>query len=68
MGVRGGLNDKYKAIVAICGIICFTVIELYALSVGFNGVLFATVISAISAIVALCFGVVVGAKQASRGS
>ena len=57
------MEDRYKAYIAGIGIMCLTGIELYALHQGLNSVLFGSIVAAISGIVGLCFGLVIGRKQ-----
>lgn len=60
------MEDKYKAYVAMVAIICLVSYGIYALHVGFDGLLSSTIVGAIATIVGAILGVVIGAKKTSN--
>ena len=59
------MEDKYKAYVAIAGMVCLTGYGAYMAHLGINSVLATGIVAGISGIVGAILGVVIGAKKSS---
>ena len=59
------MEDKYKAAVAIAGIVCVTAYGIYMAHLGINSAIATGIVGAISGIVGAILGVVIGRKQST---
>ena len=57
------MEDRYKALIAVVGIICLTAYGSYMAHLGVNSTLATAIIAGIGGIVGAILGVVIGAKK-----
>lgn len=57
------MEDKYKALIAVVGIICLTVYGTYVAYLGINSTFATAVIGAIGGIVGAILGTIISAKK-----
>ena len=57
------MEDKYKAAIAITGIVCVCAYGAYMAHLGINSALATSIIGTISAIIGTIFGVVIRTKK-----
>ncbi|NVM22652.1 MAG: hypothetical protein HWN68_12845 [Desulfobacterales bacterium] len=62
------MNDKYKAVIVIVGIIGFVIIEVMAMYNNINGTVLSAIVGAITLIIGYCFGIFKRDKDTSTDS